>query len=102
MTNNNFENFKEILKNKQYIKPPAYPWQDLALRVIEELRVPAKKRNSVFQAAKKYPKATIEKALTDTKELCKTGECWKYFFKVIGNLDQTKKSAPDKADGDKN
>lgn len=65
------------------VKPPAHPWQELALRIIKELSVPGNKRNSVFMVCKKYPKAFIEMSLNDTKELCKTGEAWKYFFKII-------------------
>lgn len=70
----------------QEIKPPAYPWQDLALRVIKELGVPAFKRNSVFKLCKENSKDFIEKCLNETKELCQTGERWKYFFKVIDSL----------------
>lgn len=85
------ENLKDILKNKpQAVKPPAYEWQDLALRIINELGVPDFKRNSVFKACKQYPKIMIEKAMNDTKELCEDGECWKYFFKVLANLDKKK------------
>ena len=65
--------------------PPAYKWQDLALRVIKELGIPNFKRGSVFKICKDYPQERVEKAMNDTKELCKEGECWKYFFKVIGN-----------------
>ncbi len=64
-------------------KPPAFEWQDLALRVIKELGIPGNKRSSVFQICKKYKKTIVEKAMSDTKELCKTGEKWRYFFKVI-------------------
>lgn len=82
------EKVKDIFAKKQNIKPPAYKWQDLALRVIDELNIPPKKRNSVFQVCKKYPKAIIEKAMNDTKELAKTGNRWKYFFKIISNLEE--------------
>ncbi|MFH0955835.1 MAG: hypothetical protein V1801_01310 [Candidatus Falkowbacteria bacterium] len=63
-------------------KAPAYPWQDLALQVIKELNVPDFKRSSVFKLCKQKPRVYIEKCLNDTKELCQTGEKWKYFFKV--------------------
>ncbi|MDP2708750.1 MAG: hypothetical protein Q8O93_01700 [bacterium] len=66
-------------------KPPAYAWQDLALRVITELAVPDFKRSSVFKACKQKPRIIIEQALNDTKELCHDGENWKYFFKIIGD-----------------
>jgi len=81
--NKGFQNFKDILKEKQTIKPPAYPWQDLALRVIDELNIPANKKNAVFKVCKEHSKEFIEKALNDTKELCKTEECWRYFFKLV-------------------
>jgi len=75
-------NISDILKNKRTINLPAYQWQDLALRVIRELGIPKFKRNAVFRVCKKYPKNIIEKAVNDTKELCRTGERWKYFFKI--------------------
>lgn len=77
------QKFKDILKNKKTVKPPAYPWQDLALRVIDELNIPPHKKNAVFKVCKQHPKIIIEKALNDTKELCKTDEEWKYFFKLV-------------------
>lgn len=80
------DTIKDILKNPKRTKPPAYQWQDLALRIIDEINIPRHKRNSVFQICKQYPQAITEKALNDTKELCTDGECWKYFFKVIANL----------------
>ncbi|MBU1165058.1 hypothetical protein KKA15_05900 [Patescibacteria group bacterium] len=79
------DNIKDILNKKQTIKAPAYPWQDLALRIIDELNIPPQKRNSVFLVCKKNSKNEVEKWLNDTKELCKTGECWKYFFKLVNN-----------------
>ncbi len=76
--------FAQGAKNKGLLpKPPAYAWQDLALRVIKELSVPSNKRNSVFKVCKQKPRVIIETALNDTKELCQTGEKWKYFFKVV-------------------
>jgi len=80
-----FQKLGNILNKKTTIKPPAYQWQDLALRVIGELGIPGFKRNSVFKVCKQYPKEYIERCLNETKELCKTGERWKYFFKVIEN-----------------
>jgi len=78
------EKLSTVLTNKVQKNPPAYEWQDFALRIIDELGVPAKKRGSVFQICKKFPKPVVEKALNDTKELCQSGECWKYFFKILG------------------
>lgn len=90
------DNLKDIFKNKpQSIKPPAYQWQDFALKIIDELKVPSFKRNSVFKICKDFPKEIVERAMNDTKELCTDGECWKYFFKVIGNLDQKKEPPED-------
>lgn len=78
----NFEKISHIFQNKKKIKkPPAYQWQDLALKIIQELRVPAFKRNSVFKICKENNKEFVEKCLDDTKELA-SGESWKYFFKL--------------------
>ncbi|MFA6422562.1 MAG: hypothetical protein WCV92_04130 [Candidatus Buchananbacteria bacterium] len=86
---NGFQNLGSIFANrKQAIKPPAYQWQDLALRIIGELGIPGFKRNSVFKACKDHPKEFIERCLNDTKELCKIGERWKYFFKIVEGKDQ--------------
>lgn len=77
------DSLSDILKTKKTIKPPAYPWQDLALRIIKELSIPDFKRNSVFKICKEKPAHKVELALNDTKELCKDGLRWKYFFKII-------------------
>ncbi len=71
------------LKSGQIKKPPAYEWQDLALRVIAELSIPDFKRNAVFKVCRDYPKYFIFRCLNETKELCQTGQQWKYFFKLI-------------------
>jgi hypothetical protein len=73
----------DILKNRKTVKPPAYPWQDLALRIIRDLSIPGFKRGAVFKVCKEKPANQIEIALNDTKELCKSGAKWKYFFKII-------------------
>lgn len=78
-----FSSLADILKNHQTVKAPAYPWQDLALQVIKELGVPNFKRSSVFKACRDLPAHQIKIALNDTKELCKSGAAWKYFFKII-------------------
>ncbi len=72
-----------ISNNKQEKKAPAYPWQDLALKIINELAIPNNKRSSVFKVCKENSPETIKRALNDTKELCKTGSPWRYFFKLI-------------------
>ncbi len=77
------QNFKDIIKQKKAVKPPAYQWQDFALKIIDELNIPPHKRNSVFKVCKENSKQYIEKCLNDTKELCQTGEKWKYFFKLV-------------------
>ena len=74
-----------IFNKKKAIRPPAFEWQDLALKLIDELGVPGYKRSAIFQICRDYPKNIIEQALIDTKELCQTGLKWKYFFKIIGN-----------------
>jgi hypothetical protein len=70
-------------KGRQSKKPPAYPWQDLALRVVADLGVPGFKRASIFKICRDYPKEFVERCLNDTKELCVSGEKWKYFLKVV-------------------
>ena len=77
------ENLAEIIKAKQKQKVPAYPWQDLALQVIKELNIPNFKRGAVFKVCRDFQAHKIKIALNDTKELCKTGAAWKYFFKII-------------------
>ena len=84
----NFHSFSDIVKVKASTKAPAYPWQDLALRIIAELKVPGFKRSSVFKICKDIPDHLITLALNDTKELCKTGCAWKYFFKIIDSENQ--------------
>jgi len=70
-------------KKSQTKKPPAYQWQDLALKVVEELDIPNFKRSSIFKVCRDHPKSFIEICLADTKELCKSGEKWRYFLKLI-------------------
>jgi len=84
------EQLKDIFKAKtlqqssgQAKKPPAYEWQDLALRIIKELSVPNFKRSAVFKVCKENSKSYIERCLNETKELCRAGAKWKYFFKLI-------------------
>jgi hypothetical protein len=79
----NFKSFGELAKKRTVKKAPAYEWQDLALRIIKELNIPNNKRGSVFMVCKQYGKPVVERAMNDTKELCKTGEKWRYFFKII-------------------
>jgi len=76
----------DIFANRQQKpvkKAPAYEWQDLALQIIKELDIPNFKRNSVFKTCKDHPKEFVKQCLNDTKELCETGEKWKYFFKIV-------------------
>jgi len=72
------------------VKPPAYQWQDLALRIIKELAIPNFKRNSVFKACKDNHQIFIERCLNETKELCRSGDKWKYFFKLVDKGNQIK------------
>lgn len=78
-----FSSLADILKSKQKVKAPAYPWQDLALKVIQELNIPNFKRAAVFKVCRDLPVHKVMLAFNDTKELCKSGSTWKYFFKVI-------------------
>ena len=81
--NNEFHKISEILNKKNQIKPPAYAWQELALSIIKDLNIPKFKRNAVFKVCRDQHKSLIERCLNDTKELCQSGEKWKYFFKLI-------------------
>ncbi len=83
MSEDKFISFADIIKSKKTAKAPAYPWQDLALRVIKELSIPGFKRGAVFKVCKENPSNIVELAMNDTKELCKSGVRWKYFFKII-------------------
>jgi hypothetical protein len=89
--NNDFNSFSDILNKRKVVKPPAYEWQDLALRVIKEIDAPFFKRSAVFKICRDNPKIKVEQALNDTKELCKTGQKWMYFFKVIDTFGKPKK-----------
>lgn len=76
--------FKDILDNKKAApKAPAYPWQDLALKVEREIKIPGFKRSALFKVCRDYPRVVIERCLADTKELCQSGEQWRYFFKIV-------------------
>ena len=79
----NLKSFGELMKNRVVKKAPTYQWQDLALKVINELNIPNNKRSSIFRVCKQNSKQIVERAMNDTKELCKTGEKWRYFFKLI-------------------
>ena len=75
-------------------KPPAYQWQELALKIIKDLNVPNFKRGSVFKAVSENSDRDIITALNDTLELCQTGEKWKYFFKIVDNLKKDRSAKP--------
>lgn len=81
------QKLSDLFGAREQKKAPAYQWQDLALRIISDLGVPGFKRNSVFKICKDNTKEKVERALNDTKELCQTGEKWKYFFKVIAEAE---------------
>lgn len=83
--NINMQKIGDIFSQQKSIKPPAYEWQDLALKIIQDLAIPNFKRNSVFKVCKENDRAFIEKCLDDTKELAHEGEAWRYFFKLVDN-----------------
>ena len=80
----------DIFKHLKRVKPPAHQWQDLALWVIKELRIPNNKRSAVFKVCKEHHETIIRQAVNDTKELCPSGQSWQYFFKIIGNIGKEK------------
>ncbi|MCX6785604.1 MAG: hypothetical protein NTZ18_01990 [Candidatus Komeilibacteria bacterium] len=85
-----FKNIKEIFNNRRQAgpKPPVYPWQDMALRIIKQLAIPPYKKSAIFKVCRDLPQSYILGCFSDTQELCKSGEKWRYFFKLI---DQYKK-----------
>lgn len=89
---NGFDKLSDILNQKKEKKAPAYKWQDMALRVINELDIPNFKRSSVFKVCKENPQQFIERCMNDTKELCESGEKWKYFFKVVSEAKADKQT----------
>lgn len=90
--NTEFSAFGSLLQARQnQPKPPAYPWQDLALRAIRELNAPPFKRSAIFKICKNLPKEVVERCLADTRELCKAGSKWQYFFKIVDNLNKDRK-----------
>jgi hypothetical protein len=101
----NFKSFGDLASKRIVKKAPAYQWQDLALTVIKEMDMPKEKRSAVFRVCKQYARPIVEKAMNDTKELCKTGEKWKYFFKIVGkpssapDIKPSTKKSPVRAEG---
>lgn len=93
-TDKGLEKIGDLFQNTSKKTAPAYAWQDLALRVIKELNIPDFKRSAVFKVCKQKSKTFIEACLNDTKELCKTGEQWKYFFKVVSGSGVSRKDYP--------
>jgi len=87
----------DILKNQTRVKPPAYEWQDMALRVIKELKIPNDKRSAVFKVCKIRHKMFIEQCLNDTKELA-LKEKWRYFFKLANKQSLSNKQSFDNKD----
>ena len=72
----------QVFSTRIVKKAPAHEWQDLALTIIKDLNIPNFKRSSVFKICKDRDKQFVLNCLNDTKELCKTGDRWKYFFKL--------------------
>ena len=92
-----FKKIGELLHISKKAKAPAYPWQDLALKIIKDLNVPDFKKSAVFKVCRDLPEHGVVQCLIDTKELCQTGEKWKYFFKLAGE-----KNRPDATKTDEN
>lgn len=82
-----FENIADIMQAKQPKKPTAHKWQEIALRIITELNIPDYKKSSVFKICKELPLQFVESCLNDTKELCKGGNKWQYFFKLTSQAE---------------
>jgi hypothetical protein len=96
------ESFSDIYNNKKPTKKaPAYRWQDLALQLINDLSVPNNKKSSIFKACRDNSESRIRTALNDTKELCKGGSKWQYFFKVLSSLNQKEAEGKEEENKDK-
>jgi hypothetical protein len=80
-----WQKIDKIFSSKKNIRPAAYDWQDFALKIIDELKVPSYKKSVIFQICRDYPKNILDHALIDTHELCKTGAKWRYFLKILSN-----------------
>lgn len=87
-TDKGLERIGDLFNQKTAKPAPAYAWQDLALRVIKELNIPDFKRSAVFKVCKQKSRIFIETGLNETKELCQTGEKWKYFFKLVAGAER--------------
>lgn len=85
-----FKGIKDFLNRQSSIKPPFYQWQELALRAVKELNIPANKKAAVFKVCRDLPKQYILNCLNDTKELAKEGEKWRYFFKLTDQYGKIK------------
>lgn len=94
MDNKGMQQLSDLFNGHKTKKPPAYRWQDLALWVIQELKIPNFKRSAVFKACKDHPPQFIKNAVNDTKELCRSGQKWKYFFKIIANKNTEPQQKP--------
>ncbi len=79
------QNVGQIFLNRSIKKAPAHEWQDLALKIINDLNIPNFKRSSVFKICKNKDKQFVLNCVNDTKELCKTDDKWKYFFKLTSS-----------------
>ena len=78
-----FNKIGNLFTDRQIKKAPAYQWQELALLIINEFKIPDNKKSSVFKVCKQKPRQFVLNCFNDTKELCTSGEKWKYFFKII-------------------
>ena len=87
MDKDNWQQIGDVFSKKEEKKPPAHEWQELALRIIQELGIPNFKRSAVFKVCKENSVSFIQICVNDTKELCKEGQKWQYFFKLISQKD---------------
>ncbi len=85
------DSIQDIFKNKKPVKAPAYIWQEMALKIINELGVPPFKRSSVFKICKDLERNFVEKCFDDTEELAKGGDAWRYFFKLTSQKENKPK-----------
>lgn len=79
------DSIANMIQFKQQKETKTLPWQELALDIIKELRVPVYQKGSVFKCCK-TDERRARFALTDCQELGKRH--LKYFFKVYSELNK--------------
>jgi hypothetical protein len=64
-------------------KKAVYPWQELAVKICKELKVPPKEQGNIFRVCKIFPLPFVEHAFNETRELAAGDLRSHYFIKVL-------------------